>query len=169
MGAQRKSALTYEIEHLKDLVAADGAVDADVANASEEGEADVGAEVLLVVQHEFVELVVLLAVKGGGTVGVLDVGDGLTQLVGREAFAHMREVEFADEAPGYGIAVQAGGAATHVVGLEGVAQGVSQVEGLADVLLGGVLGYDTLLGVDRLHDEALQGVEVGGVHVVAHE
>ena len=78
MGAQRKSALTYEIEHLEDLVAADGAVDADVANASEEGEADVGAEVLLIVQHEFVELVVLLAVEGGGTVGILDVGDGLT-------------------------------------------------------------------------------------------
>ena len=120
-------------------------------------------------QHEFVEFVVLLAVEGGGTVGVLDTGDGLAQLVGREAFAHMGEVEFADEAPDYGIAVQARGAAAHIVGLEGVPQGVAQVEGLADVLLGGVLGYNVLLGVDGLHNEVLQGVEIGGVEVVSHE
>lgn len=36
------SALSHEVEHLENLVTADGAVDVDVADATEEGEADVG-------------------------------------------------------------------------------------------------------------------------------
>ena len=38
----RPSALSHEVEHLEDFVAADGSVDVDVADATEEGEADVG-------------------------------------------------------------------------------------------------------------------------------
>ena len=66
-------ALSDEVEHLEYLFFGGCAVYVDVADAAEEGEVYLCAAVLLVVQHELVELVVLLASEFGGTVYLLDV------------------------------------------------------------------------------------------------
>ena len=115
------SALSHEVEHLEDLFFGGCAVDVDVSYAAEEGEVYLCAAILLVVLHELVEFVILLASEVGGAVEFLDVLQCLAQCVCGEAFAKVREVEFADESPGYGISVEAGGAASHGHGLEGVA------------------------------------------------
>ena len=79
------------------------------------------------------------------------------------------EVEFTDESPCHCMSVQYRHGVAHGPCLEGVPQGVSQVECLAYMLLRGVLLHDVLLHADRLHDELLQGVEVEPIQVVAHQ
>ena len=115
------SALSHEVEHLEDLFFGGCAVDVDVSYAAEEGEVYLCAAILLVVLHELVEFVILLASEVGDAVEFLDVLQCLAQCVCGEALAKVREVEFADESPGYGISVEARGAASHGHGLEGVA------------------------------------------------
>ena len=119
--------------------------------------------------HESKEFVIVLAGEGKGPIHLLDKSDGLAQLVGRKALTKMRKVEFAYQAPRHSVAMKDRSAATHGQGLKGMAQGMPQVERLADVLLRGVLFHDILLGANGLHDKRLQGIEVGTIEVIAHE
>ena len=77
-----------EVEHPGYLVLRGLLVDADVADAGQQREVDDARLVLLVVRHEGVELVVLLAVEREDSVVLADEGYGLPQLVLREAALH---------------------------------------------------------------------------------
>ena len=70
-------AFPVEIEHFEDRIFVCGLVEADVTYFLQQGEIDDAGTVLLVVLHQFIELVILLAVEGKDTVMFFDELDGL--------------------------------------------------------------------------------------------
>ena len=155
---QTSAALTVEVEGFFYLFFGGRLVDADVTNVAQEGKVDGGGrQVLLVVGHQFQQTGVVLAGDGQSTVVVEDEADGLPHLVDREATLGDAQVELADQAPGYGIAVEDGlikeRGMLHGKRLEGVPHGVPQVEGFAQSLLGGVFEDDALLHRYALGEE----------------
>ena len=92
------SALTIEIDGFVDFILCGRLVDADVADAPEQGEVDAARCVLLVMRHEFEEGGVVIAGDGHATVVFTDETDGLAHLVGGEACLDDAQVELADEA-----------------------------------------------------------------------
>ena len=81
----------------------------------------------------------------------------------------VREVEFADETRCDGVAVEDGTAAGEGEALEGVADGVAEVERLTNTLLGGILLHDTRFDGDgTLHLSGIDG-EVAGRNVDGEE
>lgn len=157
-GEQTSAALTVEVEGFFYLLLGGRLVDADVTYVAQEGEVDGGGcQVLLVVGHQFQQTGIVLAGDGQSTVVVEDEADGLPHLVDREATLGDAQVEFADQAPGYGIAVEDGlikeRGMLHGKRLEGVPHGVPQVEGFAQSLLGGVFEDDALLHRYALGEE----------------
>ena len=70
-----------EIKHLEDFFLVGGLVDADVAYLAHQREVDNACIVLLVVRHELVKPVVLLAIEGKYAVMVFDELHGLAELV----------------------------------------------------------------------------------------
>lgn len=81
-------------------------VDAYITDTGQEREVDRGARILLVVVHEFDELVVVLTTKVKRAIVLADELHGLPHLVCREVGKHRREIELTDEAEGYRIAVE---------------------------------------------------------------
>ena len=138
-----------EVESFLDFVFCGCLVDADVADVAQEGEVDGGADVFLVVVHEFQDTGIVVAGDGHATVVLADEGNGLTHLVDREAGFNAAEVELDDETVGYGLAVK-DGTALQCQRLEGMASGMSEVEGFADAVFCGVFQHDALLDGDAL-------------------
>ncbi len=133
-----------EVEGFADFILGGGLVDADVADAAQEGEVDGVARVLLVVVHQLDEAGVVVAGDGHAAVVLADEADGLPHLIRGESRLHAAQVQLDDEAPGYSIAVEHG-VALQCQRLKGVAGGVAEVQGLADALFRGVFGDDALL------------------------
>ena len=95
-----------EVESFLDELGGGCLVDAYVTDACQECEVDRGARVLLVVVHEFDELIVVIATEVKRTVVFTDELHGLPHLVRRELGEYRRKIEFTDEAEGYRIAVE---------------------------------------------------------------
>ena len=156
-------ALPIEVERLEDELARHFLVDDDVANAAQEGETDAATGVLLVVGHALVDRVVIAATEGEGGIARTDEMRRGAQIVGGEAAVFVREVEFADEAGGDGMAVEDGTLAGEGEALEGVADGVAEVERLTDALFGGILLHDARFDGDgTLHLGGIDGEVAGG-------
>ena len=123
------SALSVKVECLVYLFLCGRLVDADVTDAAQQREVDDAGRILLVVRHQFQEGGVVVAGNLHLAVMLLDEGDGLVHLVGGESRLGATQVEFADDAPGYGIAMKHR-LAMEGKRLEGVTHGVTQVESL---------------------------------------
>ena len=137
-------------------------IDDDVADSAQEGKPDAAAGVLLVVRHAFVDRVVIAASEGKGRIARTDEVRHTAQIVGREAAVFVREVEFADNARGDGMAVEDGTAAGEGEALESVADGVAEVERLTNTLLGGILLDDARFDSDgTLHLSGIDGEAAG--------
>lgn len=95
-----------EVESFLDELGGGCLVDAYVTDVCQEREVDCSTRVLLVVVHEFDEPVVVIATEVKRTVVFTDEQHGLPHLVCREVGKHRREIELADEAEGYRIAVE---------------------------------------------------------------
>ena len=144
-------------------------VDDDVADSAQEGKPNAAAGVLLVVRHAFVDRVVIAASEGKGRIARTDEVGHTAQIVGREAAVFVREVEFADNARGDGMAVEDGTAAGEGEALEGVADGVAKVERLTNALLDGILLDDARFDGDgTLHLSGIDG-EVAGRNIDGEE
>ena len=117
-------------------------VDADVAHIAEEGEVDDAGSVLLVVRHQFEKSRVVVAGDGERAVVFLDETHALTHDRGRKTCLDATEVEFGNQAPCHGITMQDG-----VTGegktFEGMTDGVSEIECLADTFLQRVFLHDS--------------------------
>lgn len=144
-GLLQPHALAEEVECFEDSVLVGCLVEADVAHILQQGEVDDAGSVLLVMQHQLVEAVVVLAGEGEGTVVLLDELDDLAHAVLRKTCLKVREVELANQAPRHGIAVKHRTVFGQSQAFEGVADGVAQVERLADAVFLGVLLHDVLL------------------------
>ena len=158
MGRSFLHALPIEVERFEDGVFVGSLVEGDVADFTQQGEVDDAGGVLLVVRHQFVEAVVVLAVEEEGAVVFFDEADGLLHLVFGEIGFQAGEVELAHQSPGYGIAVQHGAVFGQGKAFEGVAYGVPQVEGFADAMFVGVLLHNVFF---YLHGAAYQWLEQG--------
>lgn len=73
--------LTVEVQHLVNLLAGCMLVDSDVSHFAQKGEVDGARSVLLVMSHELVETVVLLAIEGENAVCFADELYGLTHFL----------------------------------------------------------------------------------------
>ena len=144
-------------------------VDADVPHPTQKGEVDDSCGVLLVVGHQLVEAVVLLAGEGEHAVGFLDELRHLMQACGREAATRGREIELTDETPSNGIAVQHGAVLLQCQALEGMACSVAEIESLANAMLVGVFGDDALFDSHALGYHRLQMFQVGVEDVKGEE
>ena len=77
---------SIEVQHVKNLFFGGRLVDADIADFAHQSEVDDACTVLLVVGHELVQTVVLLAIEGKHSVIVLDELDSLAKLVFGESY-----------------------------------------------------------------------------------
>ena len=118
-------------------------VDADVAYIAEEGEVDDAGSVLLVVRHQFEKSRVVVAGDGERTVVFLDETHALTHGSGWKTGLDATEIEFGNQAPCHSVAMQDGMAGEGET-LEGMTDGVSEVECLADAFLQRVFLHDSL-------------------------
>ena len=84
------------------------AVKAYVAYISKEREVDVGIDIFLVVRHKGAELFVVIACKMETPVGFVNELHCLSQAFSRETQLATTQIEFANNAPCYGITVQEG-------------------------------------------------------------
>ena len=159
-------ALAVEIQHFQDFLAVGTLVDADIPYVGHQGEVDDARLVLLVVRHELIQLVVLLAVEGEDTLVLLYELQRLVELVVRESQTLGAEIKLAYQTPCNSVSVQDGAVFFKGQALQGVTGGMSQVQSLADTLLGGVFLYDTFLYGYALGYHLLQ---VGVVYVVQVE
>ena len=141
--------LSIEVDGFFYFVFRGSLIDADVTDIAQEGEIDGGANVLFVVAHEFKETGIVVAGDGHATVVLADEGNGLAHFVDREAGFDTAEVELDDETIGYGIAVK-DGTALQCQRLKGVASGMTEVEGFADAVFGGIFKYNTLFDGNAL-------------------
>ena len=74
-------AFAIEVEHVEDFFFGSVLIDADIANTCHKGKVDDARLILLVVCHELIKAVVLLAVKGEDSVCFLYELQGLAKLV----------------------------------------------------------------------------------------
>ena len=80
-GLLQPHALAEEVESLENGVLVGRLVEADVAHLFQQGEVDDAGRILLVVQHQLVQAVVVLAGEGEGAVVLLDELDDLAHAV----------------------------------------------------------------------------------------
>ena len=118
-------------------------VDADVAYIAEEGEVDDAGSVLLVVGHQFEKSGVVVAGDGERAVVFLDETHALTHDRGWKTCLDTTEIEFGNQSPCHGIAMKDGMTGEGET-LEGMTDGVSEIECLADAFLQRVFLYDSL-------------------------
>ena len=137
-----------------------------MADVGEEGEVYLAAHVLLVVADVVEQAVVVLAGEGEVAVGLADEAHRLMEMRRGEPEEHRAQVEFADNAPGHSITVEHGAALAEGQTLEGMAEGVPEVEGLAEALLVRVLADDALLDVNALLHQAAEGLVVGMLQIL---
>ena len=154
-----------EVEGVLDVGVGGRLVDEHLADVGEEGEIDGVADVLLVVAHQLEEGGVGLALDGRRAVDLADEARRGMELGGGEAAEHAAQVELGHQTVGHRVAVEDGLALGELPRLDGVADGVAQVERLADAALQGVGHDDALLHRHRVGHHAGEGVEVGRAEV----
>ena len=96
---------SVEIKHIHDFLFCGRLVDTDIAYFTHQSKIDDACTVLLVVRHEFIEAFVLFAIKYEYPIVLLDELNGLSELVFRESYFQMGEIQLAHNAPCYSIAV----------------------------------------------------------------
>ena len=83
---------SVKVEHLEDGVFICCLVEADIAYILQQGKVDDAGSVLFIMLHQFVKLVVLLAVEGEAAVVLFGELDDLAHLVFREVYFYIRKV-----------------------------------------------------------------------------
>ena len=95
-----------KVEHLENRFFVRRLVQADIAYLFQQREIDAAGSVFLVMLHQFVKAVVLLAAKGESAVILFDKLDGLAHFIFRKAGFEVGEVKFAHKSPRHGITMQ---------------------------------------------------------------
>ena len=106
--ALQSSILPKEVQGFLDFVFGGGLVDADVADVAQEGEVDGGADVLLVVVHQFQQTGIVVTGDGHLAIVLANEAYRLAHLVRGETSLRATQVQFDYQSPGYCIAVQHG-------------------------------------------------------------
>ena len=120
-----------------------------------QGEVDDARRVLLIVCHEFVQSIVLLAIEREDAVILFDELDGLAELVFREPRLQIGEIKFAHDAPCYGISMKDRSVGFQRQAFESMANGVSQVQCFADAFFERVLLHDVFLDLNGFGHQCL--------------
>ena len=95
-----------KIEHLEYLFLGGRLVDAYIAYFTHQCEVDNARSIFLVVGHEFIQAIVLLAVECHDSIMFLDELDGLPEFVFGESYLEVRMVKLAHHSPGNGISMK---------------------------------------------------------------
>ena len=140
-------------------------VDADGADIAQQGEIDAAGDVLLVVAHQLQKCGIVIASECRATVVFVDVAYSRAKLVHGEAAEDAAQVEFAHKAVCNGDTMEHWRTGGHAPRLDGVADGVTQVECFADAMFVGVGFHDALLDCHRTPHHVLQPRQFGAADV----
>ena len=118
--------------------------------------------------HQLNQLVVVIAGDIQRTVVLLDEGHGLAHLLGRESRFDDTEVKFWNQTECHGITMK-DWLALQSPALEGMTEGMSQIQSLADALLMRIHLYDALLHLHAVAHHTLQLLQVWVGKVEAYQ
>ena len=149
--AEAQLSFAHKVETLKYVLLCKVLVEFDVSNAAHQGEVDNPVHILLVVQHQVVQVIVIVACKGKHTIVLTYELHRLPHLLCGETSMCCAEEQFAQQAVGHGIAMQNGALLFKGKTFKGVAYGVSQIESLAYAMLVWVFRHDTFLASNALY------------------
>ena len=158
-----------KIERLDDFFPADRLVDPYLTHTGEQREIDPVALVLLVVRHQLVKRLVVLAAEEEGLVIAFHVINHLPDLFHREGTELVREVKLADDTGRDGMPVQDGVAFLEREAFVSVPDRVAEIQGFADASFLRVLVHDPFLYGDRLGHQLIQVAVVHRVDVVKQD
>ena len=105
--------------------------------------------IFLVMLHQFIQAVILFAVKSKGSVILLDKLNGLTHLFFREARLYMRKIKFTYYSPRYGITMEYRTVLCQGKALESMPYGMAEVKRLTYAMFLGVLLYNIFFYLNR--------------------
>ena len=100
--------------------------------------------------HQLVELLVVFAGKQEGTIYTTYKVNHLLKNLFGESCCDVREIEFANQAPCHGVAVEYRSIFGQSQTLKGMSNSMPQVERFPDTMLMGVVVYNLLLDLDRM-------------------